>query len=193
VSKDALAGILAELETQSPSVLDSYLRGATRDATFNRQHGTTRFAQTANGWLDVIQAGLTALRRKSWRYQEGTRSVWVVETCGWFDSLPRPCASTSELCAWIRGYFDAEGGLPKQPSARFYIQLSQKDRNDLRLLQLSLEELGIRCGALHNPSRRVDPDYWRFYVRTASHAAFIQTIDSWHPVKRGIFKRRNAC
>jgi LAGLIDADG DNA endonuclease family protein len=184
VAGDELGAILTELSEQSARVLNAYLAGATRDATFNRHHRTTRFAQVANGWLDVVQAALVVVGRRSWRYREGRRNVWVVETYGRFVRCPPSSADQDQLAAWARGYFDAEGGVPCSEEARFYIQLSQKDRSDLDLLRQTLERLGIRCGRLHNPSRHVNPHYWRFYVRKESHPRFAEQIGSWHPRKR---------
>ena len=44
-------------------------------------------------------------------------------------------------------------------------------------------ELGIKCGKPHNPSRRVDPEYWRFFVSSESYSAFAREIGSMHPSK----------
>ena len=87
--------------------------------------------------------------------------------------------------AYARGYFDSEGGIPRSPQARFYIQFVQKDRGDLEQLRSFLVHDRIACGRLHNPSKRIAPDYWRFYVAAGSHLAFIRRVGSWHPRKRG--------
>lgn len=188
MSRDVLAEILGELEMQPRSVLDAYLRGASRDATVSRQHRTTRFAQAPNGWLKVVQRALARLGRKSWRYREGRRQVWVVETCAAFTPWPDPDSTGREVAAWARGYFDAEGGLPQRHGARLYIQLSQKNFEDLKFLWHSLDRLGIECGRVHNPSRRIDPHYWRFFVRCSSHEKFAGLIGSWHPIKRALLQ-----
>ncbi len=103
-----------------------------------------------------------------------------------FLAIPR-LASTSSSC---RGYFDADGGVPRDPEARFYVQLVQKDLPDLERVRMILESLGVRCGRIHNPSIRVDPDYWRFYVLSASHEDFIRRVGSWHPRKRQLLEAR---
>jgi hypothetical protein len=89
----------------------------------------------------------------------------------------------------VRGYFDAEGGLPQSPGARFYIQFTRKDRVELKKVKAILAGMGIDCGEMHNPSVGVDPNYWRFYVRARSHRDFAEKVGSWHPRKAGIFKR----
>jgi len=92
--------------------------------------------------------------------------------------------------AYARGYFGAEGGIPRDQRARFYVQLVQKDRPDLLSLRNHLESVGFACGSIHNPSAKVDPEYWRFFVRTASHHDFIRMVGSWHPRKRVLLRAR---
>jgi hypothetical protein len=127
-------------------------------------------------------------------YQEGKdRQVFALETSASFldvDFDPDQFDSQPEQIAYVRGYFDAEGGLPYSPDARFYVQFTQKDRVELGKVKLILEQLGIACGKMHNPSVRVDPDYWRFFVRTHSHLAFASQIGSWHPIKERILPRK---
>ncbi len=95
-----------------------------------------------------------------------------------------------EKIAYIRGFFDAEGGLPKNQNARFYIQLVQKNYNKLLWIRAVLEELEISCGAIHIPSKKVDPDYFRFFISTKSHKEFSTVIRSEHPRKLRIFESR---
>ena len=94
-----------------------------------------------------------------------------------------------EKIAYVRGYFDAEGGVPRNSANRFYIQFVQKDFEELEKVRNMLEELGIRCGKIHNPSIKVDPEYWRFFVRAQSYQRFIELIGSWHPIK-GLFLQK---
>jgi hypothetical protein len=100
--------------------------------------------------------------------------------------------SSDDRLAYARGYFDAEGGIPRSPRSRFYVQFVQKDRTDLDELRLILERQGIACGRLHNPSSSVDPDLWRFYVLARSHEDFIERVGSWHPRKRCLLEARMA-
>jgi hypothetical protein len=71
-----------------------------------------------------------------------------------------------------------------------YIQFVQKDRADLEMCRKHLTRLGISSGRIHNPSVRVDPDYWRFYVAAGSHVDFVTAVRSWHPRKREILEGR---
>jgi hypothetical protein len=124
-------------------------------------------------------------------YREGGRSVWVIETT-WHLESPQPIRTKGEAAAFVRGYFDADGGLPTDGRARLYIQLVQKDHADLAHTRGLLERLGVRCGRIHNPSARRDADYWRLYVLAASPTQFIQAVGSWHPRKRPLLDERMA-
>jgi len=171
-----------EVVRASPADAEAYLLGAAHDSTYSRLHGTTRFCQADQRWLEVLDGLLLRLGARSWTYREGrSRLVWVLET-SW-----RPPDTISELkrrTAYARGYFDAEGGIPRRTEARFYIQFVQKNLQDLSEVRETLLTHGIRCGRLHNPSTRVDPHYWRFFVASGSHLDFAETIRSWHPRKR---------
>ncbi len=126
-------------------------------------------------------------------YREGSREVYDLETTAAFLDFkfdPRSLKTSIEIAAYIRGFFDAEGGIPHLRNAKFYIQLVQKDRNKMRVLKELLQRLGIMTGALHNPSSRVDPQYWRCFVSTASHADFARIVGSSHPAKRARFAER---
>ncbi len=175
-------------------VFQAYLQGALHDGTRSHLHHTHRFSQKGTDWLNRLAMILTSLGHRSWLYQEGKdRSVFVLETSASFldvDFDPDQLVLQDEQIAYVRGYFDAEGGLPQSPDARFYVQFTQKDRIELEKVKLILELLGITCGKMHNPSVRVDPDYWRFFVRTRSHLAFASQIGSWHPIKELILQRK---
>jgi len=171
----------------------SYLQGALHDGTRSDSHNTYRISQKGTSWLSRLSDMLAEIGHKSWMYQEGkTREVYVLETTAKFLDVnfnPDLLESDAERIAYVRGYFDAEGGLPQSPDARFYIQFTQKDRVELEKVKEILERMGIECGEVHNPSAKVDPNYWRFYVRAKSHKAFAEKIGSWHPRKAGIFQR----
>ncbi|OGG72269.1 hypothetical protein A3E65_02015 [Candidatus Kaiserbacteria bacterium RIFCSPHIGHO2_12_FULL_56_13] len=126
-------------------------------------------------------------------YREGKRDVYDLETTAEFLDFkfdPRSLKTREEQASYIRGFFDAEGGIPHSRIAKFYIQLVQKDQEKMQAIKSILQSLGIKTGALHNPSRRVDPNYWRCFVATASHADFARIIWSFHPLKRARFAER---
>lgn len=181
--------IEAEIYRATSDEIRAYLQGASRDGTFNRLHRTLRISQADVRWLLVLQRLLGRLGKRSWMYREGTRNVWVIETA-WRPETPETARTPGEAAAFVRGYFDAEGGVPADARDRFYVQFVQKNHADLARTRDFLELLGVQCGRIHNPSARQDPDYWRFYVLAASHKRFIQSVASWHPRKGTLLDER---
>jgi hypothetical protein len=111
----------------------------------------------------------------------------VLETTASFLSLgfdAHPLVGLKEGLHYVRGYFDAEGGMPRSFEDRLYFQFCQKNRGSLEGVVAVLESWGIRCGRIHNPSRTVDANYWRFYVLAQSHERFMNLVGSWHPRKQ---------
>jgi hypothetical protein len=175
-------------------IFKAYLLGAIHDGTYNKHHRTFRFSQASRKWLEHIQYLLRELDHRSWIYREGkTRNVYALETTAAFLDVafdPLRLESQAERIAYVRGYFDAEGGIPRSSMSRLYIQICQKNQVELEKVKDILEGLEIFCGVVHNPSKEVDPDYWRFFVRARSHTRFMHIISSWHPRKRKIFHQR---
>jgi hypothetical protein len=179
----------AELLEADAREIRAYVSGASRDGTFSNRHKTLRISQADLGWLQALQILLERVGSRSWIYREGTRRVWVIETTHRIVH-PTTLRTSGERKAFVRGYFDAEGGIPRDPSARFYIQVAQKNRKDLERVHRFLTQLDISSGRVHNPSARVDPAYWRFYVLARSHEDFIKRVSSWHPRKRMLLDLR---
>jgi hypothetical protein len=181
----------AELLATSALGAWSYLFGAAHDATISARHKTVRFGQADVEWLTILRSLLEERGQKAWMYREGkTRNFWVLETSASWLTEGLSLSTQEERCAYARGYFDAEGGIPRNVSARSYIQFVQKDRADIARLQAILEDEGIACGRLHRPSRNTDHPVWRFYVAAGSHRDFAVHVGSWHPRKRSLLAAR---
>jgi len=166
----------------------AYLLGALHDATERKT--TYRIAQKSRGYIEFLAKGIGSLDRKAWMYKEGkSRNLYIVE---FSKSLLKgtKIRSRQEKIDYIRGYFDADGGITRDPKVRYYLYFAQKDLGDLEKVRTYLEELGIACGKIHNPSKKVDPDYWRFYIKARSYEDFAKTIGSWHPVKRRFLRMK---
>jgi len=160
----------------------AYLLGALHDGTTRRL--TYRIVQKDREYIDFLLKGIQAFGQNAWMYQEGkTRQLFVVEFSKAFlkDVV---IASEQEKIDYIRGYFDAEGGVSRDASVRYYLYFAQKNLNDLQQVRNYLVDLGITCGVIHNPSKKVDPEYWRFFISVKSYERFAQIIGSWHPIKR---------
>ena len=176
----------------SKKEMQAYLLGALHDASLNKKK-RYRFTQKGTEWLELLKTLFHELGYKSWIYREGKRSVYTLETLAAFlDFKFDPiCLSTAkEQAAYIRGFFDAEGGVPQGLDAKFYIQLVQKDKSKIKKLVTMLSSLGIKTGKVHNPSAKIDPDYWRVFVSTNSHRDFAKIVGSWHPIKKEILRTR---
>ncbi len=177
----------------SKKVIKAYLLGALHDGTFSSNE-RFRISQKGTRWLKVLQKLFGKLGYNSWIYKEGVRrKVYVLETLADFLNFgfnPLKLSNDEERICYIRGFFDAEGGIPRNRTARFYIQLTQNDKGKLEKLKKLLNDLGIATGKIHNPSKKVDPDYWRMYVLADSQKKFIQEINSWHPRKIRTLRKR---
>lgn len=177
----------------SEKEIKAYLQGALHDGTLS-SNKRIRISQKGTEWLEFLKRLLKKLGYNSWIYKEGkNRKVYVLETLAKFlefDFDPLTLKSKKEKIAYVRGFFDAEGGIPKNERTKFYIQLSQKDRKKIEKLKKLLADLKIKTGRVHNPSKRVDPDYWRIYVLKKSHQRFCESIGSWHPRKFRILRKR---
>ena len=185
----------SETTRRAPSEgeIKAYLQGALHDASLNKGR-RYRFTQSDRRWLEMLQQLLQIIGHRSWIYKEGKdRNVFTLETLASFLDFqfdPIGLSDIKEKLAYVRGFFDAEGGIPRKENAVFYIQLVQKNKPKLERLTEILSEVGIDCGKIHNPSVRVDPDYWRFFITTRSHKEFARLVGSWHLRKDAIFKRR---
>jgi intein-encoded DNA endonuclease-like protein len=173
--------------------MKAYLLGSLHDGTFSSNQ-RFRISQKGTDWLKVLQKLLKKLGYNSWIYKEGSdREIYVLETLADFLNFkfdPIKLKAREEKIGYIRGFFDAEGGIPRDSKARFYIQLTQNDKEKLKKLKKLLNDLRIKTGKIHNPSRKVDPDYWRMYVLTESHKKFLSKIGSWHPRKIRTLRKR---
>lgn len=150
----------------------AYLLGALHDGTERRT--TFRIAQKELSYIEFLAKGIRAIGRSAWIYKEGgNRQLFIVE---FSKSLLRNfiLQTVDDKIDYIRGYFDTDGGIAKHSNVRYYLYFCQKDKADLEIVRSYLEELGIRCGVIHNPSKKVDPHYWRFFIRAQSYEKFTQ-------------------
>ncbi len=159
----------------------AYILGALHDATTRKT--TFRIAQKSKEYVELIAQQIKKLGGNAWVYKEGkTRNVYIVEFSHFFlrDVTLRSVADKIE---YIRGYFDTDGGIAKHSTVRYYLYFCQKNYDDLFNVKSMLEELHITCGKIHNPSQKVDPNYWRFYISAKSYLDFAKIIGSAHPEK----------
>jgi intein-encoded DNA endonuclease-like protein len=164
------------------------LLGLLHDATERKT--TFRISTKSKIFAEIIQKGIKILGPSAWIYKEGKdRNLWIVE---FSKSLLKNVQVSDKQgkIDYIRGFFDAEGGIAKSDKVRFYLYFCQKDRNDLLQVKKYLDFLGIKSGIIHNPSKKVDPDYWRFFVSSKSYIDFARIISSNHPEKLEILRKK---
>jgi len=174
--------------TPTPEISRAYLLGVLHDATEKRT--TYRIATNSQLFAQVLKNGIKKLSSGAWIYKEGKeRNLWIVE-------FPKSLLNNFKIISsldkidYIRGYFDAEGGVAKSKKVRFYLSFSQKNKKDLSEVRNFLEENKIASGVIHNPSKKVDPDYWRFFIRAISYLRFIKLIGSFHPEKSNLLRMK---
>ena len=186
------SGDPSETTRRAPPI-KAYLLGALHDGTFS-SNKRFRISQVGTDWLKILQGLFRKLGYNSWIYKEGKyRKVYVLETLANFLDFnfnPLELKTEEEKIGYIKGFFDAEGGIPRDEKARFYIQLVQNDRGKLVKIKKLLNDLRIETGKIHNPSQSVDPDYWRMYVVAKSQQSFLKKIGTWHPRKIKALRKR---
>lgn len=166
----------------TPNITKAYLLGLIHDSTKSKY--TYRLCQKSLSFLEVVQTGIQKMGSKAWIYKEGeSRNVYILEFA---KNLlkDKVISSRQDKIDYIRGYFDAEGSVPRNLKTRYYVYFCQKDLSDLEQVRDYLLELKIDCGNIHVPSKKVDPDYFRFYILCNSWEKFGRLIGSFHNEKR---------
>ncbi|MBI3443150.1 hypothetical protein HY008_00600 [Candidatus Woesebacteria bacterium] len=175
--------------TRAPQITKAYLLGILHDSTVRKT--TYRLGTKSKIFAKIIKRGIERLSsNKAWIYKEGKdRNLWIIE---FSKSLLKnfEIVSKQNKIDYIRGFFDAEGGIAKNPKVRFYLYFCQKDKKVLEQVKNYLAEFGLFSGVIHNPSYRVDSNYWRFYIKAKSYKNFINLISSSHPEKLSILRMK---
>jgi hypothetical protein len=167
-------------------ITKSYLIGLLHDGTERRY--TYRICQKEKEFIHFVAKEMQKIGIKAWTYQEGKkRNLWVVEFAKKHLSNIK-INSLENKIDYICGFFDADGGIAQSCSVRFYIYFAQKDRLELERVKGLLKKTGINSGKLHNPSRKKDPDYWRFYISADPYNKFADKIGSCHPRKNYLLR-----
>lgn len=174
--------------TRAPHISKAYLLGLLYDASVRKT--TYRIASKCNDFALTIKEGINLLGRKAWVYKEGkNRNLWIIEFSKSLLSNVK-VLSLHDKIDFIRGFFDAEGGIAKSENVRFYLYFCQKDKKILDKIKGYLKELGIYSGVIHNPSVKADPNYFRFFINSRSYKDFARIIGSNHPEKALILRMK---
>ena len=190
----------------------AYLAGALRDGTVVIRSGydyEIRLAQKSREWLKVLNGLFArifgrsgAIYREKRRGASGAvRTYYVLrifdkrvvsELIRLFDiATPQTRWGTPDIIRragadivkhYVRGFFDAEGGLPKDPTRakQHYISFDQANLDALAFIRSQLAQMSYR------PTRITKTGgVWQFRLtRRADIMRFRNEIGSWHPEKK---------
>src|SRR3989442_2898337 len=161
--------------------LKSYLLGAMHDGTVRQR--TLRISQREEEYVVFLRSLILAKGKRAWTYREGrTRNLFAVEFSRTLLDGHR-LRTRKDIIHYVRGYFDAEGAVASPAASAPYLYFGQKNRLDLEKLRSLLCGLRVMCGKIHNPSSRVDPDYWRFFFARPAQERFAELAVTSFPKK----------
>ena len=178
-----------------------YLLGALRDGNLDVRKGKNyeiKIGQKDPNWLLLVKNLLDKNFGATANINNGLVRVTqkkVVERIAEFSGIkspqefwdtPKILASlrSTELIPYIRGFWDAEGGLPKNPemtkrAEQRYVSFHQKNKESLNFIRQKLIELGF------NPTKiTFCSEVFEFRIcRHLEIKQFYEMIGSWHSEK----------
>ena len=182
-----------------------YLLGALRDGCLTSQY-TIKLKQRNRAWLeDVIvpilrNHGIESVRiyvqtDSTTRYYVAVKNkkLWLrlkamLEPVSERNSTPRIFQSLTEKerLAFIQGFWDADGGCPKNPNrGKLYIDFTQKDAGVLHTLRKELERMKISSGDVRISEKKPTGHIHRFaIISRMALFRFIEYVGSKHPDKQ---------
>jgi len=181
----------------------AYLLGALRDGTIDVREGKNyeiELAQKNKMWLQFVQNVFKKEFRKEGNILRHMKGYWIIRING--KETVRKIAEISQMKIpqenWktpslieasdietkincIRGFFDAEGGLPKKitKSSQKYVIFSQNNKESLEFIRKTLMEISIKPTNL-----TICGNVWEFRITTKDGIIkFINSVGSSHPEK----------
>src|SRR3989344_7380280 len=109
----------------------AYLLGAMHDGTVRKL--TYRIVQKDKVYIEFLMKEIQKLGQNAWMYKEGkARQLYVVEfSINFLKSFV--LQTLQDKVDYIRGYFDAEGGVSRSPTDRYYLYFAQKNKDSSEL------------------------------------------------------------
>lgn len=185
-----------------------YLAGAFRDGCLTVQY-QIKIKQKCRAWLsDIIvpmlneEFGLALTERAIYPQNDANeryylafkrKKVWLqlkelfempASKAGVWNTPTFLKTDNALLQDYIRGFFDAEGGVPRTiAGSKLYVSFTQKNMEPLEFIRDKLESVfGIKCGGLRISDKK--SNVWQFRItKKESIARFADRISSWHPDK----------
>jgi intein-encoded DNA endonuclease-like protein len=120
---------------------------------------------------------------KAWIFKQRNINVLETKFKPLLEKINIEKLSQKEKLEYVAGFFDAQGGIPKNPenTPYLYIQFVQKNAETLKRIIKILEDSRIECGKLHEYGKK--KKCWRFFIKANSRLKFIEMIKSRHPEK----------
>ena len=185
-----------------------YLLGALRDGTFDVRQGKNyelRIYQDDGKWLDFVSKILEQnfglkphkigkLLRLSNKKVVGKIlkiSEYVKPQKMWFTPSCIKGSSQEKIWWYVSGFWDAEGGLPENPTMQTqnYVSFDQKNKESLEFVRNFLISDGFRPTNLTYTG-----NVWQFRLtRKESVRKFIERIHCFHGGKLARLKKLYAC
>ena len=118
-------------------------------------HGfTVRISQKEESYVRMVRVLIIRSGGHACVYREGAApALFVVEFSRSFLGPFRP-STIGEFAGYARGFFDAEGGVPRDPAKGAYVYFAQEDRAGLASFGTSCCGLTSRAGRCTVPVRR---------------------------------------
>ncbi|OGI14829.1 hypothetical protein A3K63_03915 [Candidatus Micrarchaeota archaeon RBG_16_49_10] len=176
-----------------------YLVGALRDGCLTTDW-TVKYKQKNRDWLSNVilpminrnfKLGLT---EKCIYLQEEKTTVWYIafkkkdvwKKLSYLRTVSPRTQEQQKL--YIRGFWDADGGCPKNPSEdrKIYIKFTQKDRQSLEEIKETLNRtFQIKTGVVRISEIGKNGPIWRFTITSKDGITkFCRKIGSFHPEKK---------
>ncbi|UCG95379.1 MAG: LAGLIDADG family homing endonuclease [archaeon] len=174
-----------------------YLIGVLKDGCLTTQW-TIKIKQKNKEWLsDVIVPTFKQVFDKEIKnniyLQKEYKPVWYL---AFKDKLiwqklnefqNRQPKTINEQKFYIMGFWDTDGGCPKNPTPekKMYIKFTQKEKKSLEELKQMIENFGIKCGKVRISEHNDCGEIWRFSITNKEGIInFCDLIGSLHPEKK---------
>lgn len=175
-----------------------YLVGALRDGCLTSQW-TIKIKQKDRRWLSdvlvpIIHETFGKQLKNNIYFQNDKYPVWYLafkdkKIWNLLKSTTKRSPETfEEKLNYIKAFWDADGGCPKNPTRtkKIYIKFTQKDKRSLDELKTFLEaDFGIKCGRVRISEIKSTGNIWRFTITNKDGIQkFCNKIGSLHPEKK---------
>ncbi|MBI2075830.1 MAG: hypothetical protein HYT72_01105 [Candidatus Aenigmarchaeota archaeon] len=176
-----------------------YLIGALRDGCLTKDW-TIKFSQKYKEWLSSTILPLfnevfeTSYSLGNIYPENKEKTTWSLSICNkkiWLqlkELIAEAPKTTEEQRLYIKGFWDADGGCPRDPtiSKKIYIKFTQKDKRSLeQIKEILSQKFSIKAGTVRVSEITERGTIWRMTITNKRGILrFCDKIDSGHPIKQ---------